>query len=92
MTNLKDFLTKEKRFDFILYLYNKNDDVWSSKAVREGNISRIYLDRIVPTLRQGGFITKESNGQRDIIKLTDKGQKLGKAVDRFNSELEEIQK
>jgi len=90
MTNLKDFLTKQKRFDFIRYLYNKEEDVWSSKAVREGNISRIYLDRILPTLKQGGYITKEGNGQKDYITLTDKGRQLGKAVDRFNRELEEM--
>jgi predicted transcriptional regulator len=59
-----------------------------SKLAKTSDITYVYVTKLVSQLQAGGFVSIEPKGKKRIVKLTEKGMKVAKAIEELKNSLE----
>jgi len=87
--DLETFFIEKKRVDFLTCLYNHQDEeLYSRKVSRKIGVSTTTISDYMYWFKEYGLIdTENGNGNKSLIKLTDKGRELGQALDMLQKKL-----
>lgn len=73
----------------IMTVLRDTENAWHlSKLAKNSDTSYVYVTKLVSHLQKSGFVTIEPRGKKRIVKLTDKGMKVAKAIEELKNSLE----
>ncbi|MDD5171409.1 MAG: hypothetical protein PHF60_00030 [Candidatus ainarchaeum sp.] len=73
----------------IMTVLRDSETPWHlSKLAKSSDITYVYVTKLVSRLQKGGFVTIEPKGKKRIVKLTEKGMKVAKAIEELKNSLE----
>ncbi len=59
-----------------------------SKIAKSTDTTYVYVTKLVSQLQKNGFVTIEPRGKKRIVKLTEKGMTVAKAIEELKNSLE----
>jgi len=59
-----------------------------SKLAKSTNTTYVYVTKLMSELQKNGFVTIEPKGKKRIVKLTEKGMTVAKAIEELKNSLE----
>lgn len=73
----------------IMMLLRDGEISWHlSKLAKSSDTTYVYVTKLISTLHKSGFVTIEARGKKRIVKLTEKGMKVAKALEELKNTLE----
>ncbi|RLG14147.1 MAG: hypothetical protein DRN66_02770 [Candidatus Nanohalarchaeota archaeon] len=82
-TNGKYLLFKKKPVDVLMYLQDNTRPKYVSYISKEINCTYAHTEKILDTFRELSMVSFKKDGRRKYIKLTNKGEKIGKLVENL---------
>ncbi|MBI5228396.1 hypothetical protein HY988_07425 [Candidatus Micrarchaeota archaeon] len=56
-----------------------------SKLAKQSDTTYVYISQLIPLLAEKGLLTIEPKGNKRMVKLTDKGMAVAKAIDELKN-------
>lgn len=73
----------------IMMLLRDGETSWHlSKLAKSSDTTYVYVTKLISSLHREGFVTIEARGKKRVVKLTDKGMKVAKAVEELKNTFE----
>lgn len=69
----------------ITTLLNTEGSWHLSKLAKSSDTTYVYVTKLITKLAKAGYVTIETKGKKRIVKLTEKGIKMAKAIDELKS-------
>jgi predicted transcriptional regulator len=60
-----------------------------SKLAKNSDTSYVYVTKLVTTLVEEGLLSVEAKGKKRLVKLTEKGMEVAKAIDELKNTFED---
>lgn len=74
----------------IMTILRDSESSWHlSKLAKNSDTTYVYVTKLITTLAEGGLVTVEARGKKRIVKLTEKGMKVAKAIDELKNTFED---
>lgn len=74
----------------IMTLLRDSETSWYlSKLAKDSDTTYVYVTKLVTTLVEEGLMSVESKGKKRIVKLTEKGMTVAKAIDELENTFED---
>lgn len=91
---LTEMLTHEKPCQFLLQVLRKNqafsdEEAYASKISKEIDGTYAHVVKISQKFEKAGLITREKDGRKELLELTEAGQEIAEAVSNLYQTLEE---
>ncbi|MFH0737132.1 MAG: hypothetical protein V1827_00615 [Candidatus Micrarchaeota archaeon] len=73
----------------IMLILRDGESAWHlSKLAKGSDTSYVYVTKLMSHLAKEGFVTIEAKGKKRMVKLTEKGMKVAKAIEELKTSLE----
>jgi len=73
----------------ILTLLRDTESSWHlSKIAKSSETTYVYVTKLISGLQKAGIVTIEPKGKKRMVRLTERGMKVAKAIDELKTSLE----
>ncbi|MEW6036598.1 MAG: hypothetical protein AB1529_08360 [Candidatus Micrarchaeota archaeon] len=73
----------------IMLILRDSENPWHLSRLAKGSeTTYVYVTKLVANLAKAGFVTVEAKGKKRIVRLTEKGMKVAKAIDELKTAVE----
>ncbi len=73
----------------ILTLLRDSESTWHlSKIAKSSDTTYVYVTKLISHLQKNGLVTIEAKGKKRIVKLTERGMRVAKAIEELKNTLE----
>jgi predicted transcriptional regulator len=73
----------------ILSLLRDSESTWHlSKIAKSSDTTYVYVTKLMSHLAKNGLVTIEAKGKKRVVKLTERGMRVAKAIEELKNTLE----
>jgi predicted transcriptional regulator len=73
----------------ILSLLRDSESTWHlSKIAKSSDTTYVYVTKLMSHLAMNGLVTIEAKGKKRVVKLTERGMRVAKAIEELKNTLE----
>ncbi|MEW6749214.1 MAG: hypothetical protein AB1295_05910 [Candidatus Micrarchaeota archaeon] len=74
----------------IMTLLRDGETSWHlSKLAKNSDTTYVYVTKLISTLAGEGLVSIEAKGKKRVVRLTEKGMKVAKAIDELENSFED---
>lgn len=74
----------------IMTILRDSESSWHlSRLAKNSDTTYVYVTKLVTKLAEAGYVTVEAKGKRRVVKLTEKGMRVAKAIDELRGTFED---